>query len=418
MRLASKTLAEWLAFLENRHTREINLGLDRIKKAASQLGLQDPSPLVITVAGTNGKGSTVALLESIYHKAGYAVASYTSPHLSAFNERIRVNQVPISDEALCAAFDSLQKTADFADLTYFEVTTLAALWYFKQFPLDLIILEVGLGGRLDAVNCIDCDQAIITTIDRDHEAMLGNTIEAIAFEKAGILRRKIPYIYADLSMPSSILKQAESLGARPFRNGIEYRYEVASDKSIQIHFQNKTTTLPQTAYHNHSLAAAFIATRCLSSELPLSLAQLEQGIQDTFLPGRQQLVLYKGRRVIIDVAHNPQSVGYLATHLAANYPNRAIHAVFSALGDKDLAGMFAAIKEEVDCWYIASLACKRAASSDALLSAAKTCNIAVDLCYNDPLLAFEAACLQAKAEDVIVVFGSFVTVSNVLKEMV
>jgi dihydrofolate synthase/folylpolyglutamate synthase len=412
-----KTLSEWLFFLENRHAKEIDLGLTRMRQALQSLSLLNPKPFIITVAGTNGKGSTVALLESIYRQAGYAVASYISPHLLRFNERIRVNQTCISDEALCEAFQTVEKADSFDSLTYFEVTTLAALWYFQQNQLDLIILEVGMGGRLDAVNCIDPDLAIITTIDWDHQAYLGDTIEAIAYEKAGILRAETPFIYADKNMPKSILAHAESIQATPHRNGLEYRYELKNDKMF-VYYEDQSFELPLSAYHPNAEAAVFIATICLKKHLPLSSSQLYAGIQCAFLPGRQQRIQHKQHgQILFDVAHNTQSVRYLSSHLSRYYPNTTIHAVFSALMDKDIEGLIDGLKGQVKHWYIAALAGKRGASKDQLMLSAKVCDVPVEFCYTDPVLAFQAACASAKANDLILVYGSFITVGLVLKEI-
>ena len=214
MNFSNLSLSECLHHLENRHAEEVQLGLTRIKTVAKRLNLLNLDATIVTVAGTNGKGSTVAALEAVYKAAGYQVASYTSPHLIEFNERIRVNQQPIKDQELCAAFTVIEDARDTINLTYFEMTTLAALWHFKQLTLDVIILEVGVGGRLDATNIIDSDLAIITTVDLDHQDYLGDTKEAIGYEKAGILRPNTPFIYADTTAPpESITKQAQLLNA-------------------------------------------------------------------------------------------------------------------------------------------------------------------------------------------------------------
>ena len=220
------SLAAWLDYLEHRHSEEIQLGLTRVKTVARQLDLLTFDATIIIVAGTNGKGSTVAALETIYRAAGYAVGSYTSPHLIHFNERIRVNLEPITDKTLCAAFTAIEEACESIHLTYFEMATLAALWYFKSFVLDVIILEVGLGGRLDATNIIDADLAIITTIDFDHQAYLGHTKEAIGYEKAGVLRPNQPFIYADKNPPESLITYAKSLNAQQ----IMYSFKVLDNQ--------------------------------------------------------------------------------------------------------------------------------------------------------------------------------------------
>ncbi|MDF1928905.1 Mur ligase family protein [Legionella pneumophila] len=222
-------LNHWLTHLETRNTQEIQLGLTRVLTVAQKLNLQRPNCKVITVAGTNGKGSTVTALETIYHQSGFRVGTYTSPHLLVFNERIRINLTPIQDKDLCKAFSVIEEARYPTNLTYFEMATLAALWYFKQHDLDLIILEVGLGGRLDATNIVDTDLAIITTIDFDHQNFLGDTLELIGYEKAGILRKNKPFIYADLSPPKSVVEVALQLGASSYLYGKDYFYQEEAD---------------------------------------------------------------------------------------------------------------------------------------------------------------------------------------------
>lgn len=410
-----ESLEEWLFLLETRQQQEIQLGLTRVRQAADELGLLCPEATVITVAGTNGKGSTVALLESIYNNSGYAVASYTSPHLIHFNDRIRVGKEPISDAQLIAAFEVVETTTVFENLTYFEVTTLAALWHFKQFPLDVIILEVGLGGRLDATNIIDCNLAIITTIAIDHEAWLGNTIDAIGYEKAGILREKIPFIYADTNIPNSILQQADTLSAPAYCYGVDYNYQVTQEDKILLSFRNQLFELPRSQFHSNSVAAAVMATLCLQGALPVDHDDIVRGISSTVLNGRQQLIT-RHCRIIFDVAHNPQSAAYLATYLA-RVEGAKVHAVFSALTDKDIPGLISPLKSQVNYWYPTILPGKRAASQAQLMDAFKANDVNEILCYNNPLLAFDAACSQASTDDLIVVYGSFIIVGLILSTL-
>ncbi len=258
------------------------------------MDLLNPNTKIITVAGTNGKGSTVASLEAIYWAAGYQVASYSSPHLLAFNERIKINRQPISAQQLCDAFCVIEeaRSAINVHLTYFEVATLAALWHFKQHCLDLIILEVGLGGRLDATNIIDADLAIITTIDFDHQTFLGNTKEAIGFEKAGILRANKPLIFADNNPPKSILKQAHAHNTPLYLYGREYNYLLRAN-GLQFVTSEQIIDLPQPQLHCNAVAAAIMASICLQTLLPVQYSQLMQGIKSASLMGRLQFV--KGR---------------------------------------------------------------------------------------------------------------------------
>jgi len=393
-------LSVWLSVLENQHPQEIQLGLERIKTVAATMNLLHPKATVITVAGTNGKGSTVAMLESIYHAAAYKVAAYTSPHLISFTERIRVNKQPIAPADLIKAFKHIEQAKGSTHLTYFETATLAALHYFKQCEAEVIILEVGLGGRLDATNIIDADLAIITTIDLDHQDYLGDNKEKIGYEKAGILRHGQAVIYADTHPPQSIIDQAKSLDCRLYINGID--------------FDQHSGNWPESRLHPNARAAAIKAIHCLQKECPVSDEQLCQGISQARIQGRIQLI-NTARPTILDVAHNPQAATHLASYLKRHYPNRNIHAVFSALADKDLPGLIAPMLSCVSAWYPALLSGKRAAPAQSLLDALNAHELDVSLCYNDPVLAYQAACKQAAIDDLIVVYGSFLTVTAVLE---
>ncbi|WP_419418639.1 bifunctional tetrahydrofolate synthase/dihydrofolate synthase [Legionella sp. D16C41] len=410
-----KSLAQWLTDLENRHQQEIQLGLNRINKVASRLDVLHLNAIIITVAGTNGKGSTVAALESIYSEAGYRVASYTSPHLINFNERIRVKRKPINDAQLIEAFKVIDSAREEIPLTYFEVATLAALWHFKQHNLDLIILEVGLGGRLDAVNCIDSDLAIITTIGYDHEAYLGNTLEAIGHEKAGIIRKNKPLIYADEHAVQSVLTKATSCAAPVYQNGQEYKYRLL-DHQMQFLFNGLTIQLPKTHFHPNSIAAAIMATFCLQKELPLHVDDCIAGIKKINLAGRLQIIK-EPHPTLLDVAHNPQAAQYLAYYLINNYRKGKLHVVFSAFADKDIIGMIKPLKDYVHHWYPALLPGKRAAKAKQLISSLKANEININTCYNNPFLAYQAACKQVSSNDLIVVFGSFIIVSSILSAL-
>lgn len=405
------SLTEWLDYLENRHTQEMQLGLSRIHNMAMSLDLLQFNPLIITVAGTNGKGSTVSTLEAIYTSAGYQVGSYTSPHLLRFNERIRVNQQPIDDTTLCEIFSLIEDKPLATDLTYFEMTTLAALWYFKSLPLDVMILEVGLGGRLDATNIIDADLAIITTVDLDHQQQLGSTKEAIGYEKAGILRKNTPYIYADDHQPKSILKYANELNS----NQLIYTIEATSDCFQLTVESGNTINLPLPNINLKAAAAAVMAALHFSSQLPVSQEQFETAMQTVSILGRQQVCHQTGRPTLLfDVAHNPQAVALLADVVKPYQCKGKVHAVFSGLSDKDLCGLIEPMYPLVDFWYPAVLSSKRAASESLLRSVFNEMNCDVDTCFNHPLEAYEAARSSANPEDLIVVYGSFLTVSAVM----
>lgn len=410
-----RTLTHWLSLLETRHTLEIQLGLDRIKAVAQRLGVLPFECPVITIGGTNGKGTTVATLESIYTQAGYLVGSYTSPHLIHFNERIRINQQAISDQDLINWFTLIEEARQSIDLTYFETVTLAALCHFKRQPLDLILLEVGLGGRLDAVNCVDTDLAIITTVDFDHEDYLGHTLEAIGFEKAGIIRPYKPVIYADTTPTQSILKKTSDCQATLFINGKDYSYQY-HENGLNFFYKTTQLSVPNAVYHPNSIAAALMATCCLQQQLPLPIKAYDEGIKKINLPGRFQLIHYP-HPTLLDVTHNPQAAQYLADFLKRNYPSTRLHIVFSALDDKDLINMVRPFKKIVKQWYPTLLSGKRAATEKQVLEAFQANDIDISLCYTKPISAYRAACMQANKHDLIVVFGSFILVGAILSAL-
>ncbi|MCW8418401.1 bifunctional tetrahydrofolate synthase/dihydrofolate synthase [Fluoribacter dumoffii] len=414
--LQKRSIDEWLHDLENRSIQEIHLGLSRIMEVAKMLDLQLPACPVITVGGTNGKGSTVTALEAIYHGAGYKVGTYTSPHLIEFNERIRINLTPISDEDLCQAFSVIEEARGEIFLTYFEMTTLAALWYFKKNYLDILILEVGLGGRLDATNIVDAQLSIITTVDFDHQDYLGTTLDAIGYEKAGILRPGKPFIYADINPPTAVIDAAMQLVAPSFFYNEEFSIH-EQDASWDLVYNEKLKLpsilgLPKPSIQLKSAAAAITACLLLSHDLPVAHAHFQMAMKTIFIPGRLQL--QKGSvSTLFDVSHNAQSVKLLADTLF-KFKKSKIHAVFSALKDKDIFNLIMPLKDCVDRWYLAQLDNKRAASADMLLAIFSDAEIPVEICYTNPLIAFETALKQAKPGDLIVVYGSFFTVSHVM----
>ena len=443
------SLDDWLYYLENAHKQEIQLGLSRISTVAKRLGVLDWDAQVITVAGTNGKGSTVASLEAIYAAAGYSVACYTSPHLLVFNERIRVNQQLITDEQLCAAFKVIENTREGIHLTYFEMATLAALLHFKECQPDLIILEVGVGGRLDATNIIDADLAIITTVDFDHQEYLGYTKDAIGYEKAGILRPNTPFIYADNHPPASVVEQSLRLNATLYCLGRNYSFKVTThpcptsrvlsagsrsrrasldpaDKprdvvgavtsnALQLVLPTgDSLTLPLPKINHKAAAAACIASVCLQSILPVTTDQLALAMSTVSIQGRQHLVP-GAINTVFDVAHNPQAVSLLADFIRRLQPKGRVHAVFSGLKDKDLSGLIKPMLSCVDVWYPALLSGKRAASEALLLSVFANEDCFVLACFSRPEEAYQAAIQGAEPGDLIVVYGSFLTVSAIMK---
>lgn len=403
------SLATWLYELENRYSVEVKLRLVNPKLVAERLQLLKPKATVITVAGTNGKGSTVAALEAIYCAAGYRVGSYTSPHLLEFNERIRINQRSISDASLCAAFSAIEEARADTPLTYFEMATLAALIYFSQHELDLIILEVGVGGRLDATNIIDADLAIITTIDLDHIDYLGSDKESIGYEKAGILRKNIPFIYADFEPPKTIVARSLELNNQMYCLGVDYSFQILDHKFIKL----DSVTLPLAKINPKAQAAAFVASKILADLLPVSFQQLQLAMKNVTIMGRQQ-VIDDAVKTVYDVAHNPQAVKLLAKFIETNYHNTRVNAVFSGLSDKDLRGMIKPFSSIVNSWYLTSLDSKRAASDKDLMKALEDETGKTSVCYSSPKEAYAAAFKASREGDLILVYGSFLLVSAVM----
>ncbi len=406
------SLSDWLYHLENRYQQEIQLGLARISQVARLLQLNKPRAKVITVAGTNGKGSTIASLEAIYLAAGYRVGSYTSPHLEKYNERIRVARKTIFDQALCQAFRVIEAGRDNIPLTYFEMTTLAALWYFKQQKVDLILLEVGLGGRLDATNIIDSDLAIVTTIDLDHQEFLGTTKEQIAKEKAGILRKGCPFVFADENLPTSLLAQAKFLQCPSYILKQNYAYRLIED-TFEFRYEDQTIRFPRPKLHPQAIAAAIMASQLMMNQLPIVETHYRQGLSNASIPGRLQFIATK-IPTLLDVSHNPQAVNFLGKYLNEHPPKGKIHAVFGALQDKAISELIKPMVKWVTFWYPAFLPTKRAALKMHYDSAFRAYYKKLPRYYSCPRNAYSTALQQAESDDLIVVYGSFYTVGEVM----
>jgi dihydrofolate synthase / folylpolyglutamate synthase len=408
------SITEWLTYLENRHQKEIQLGLTRVRQIAKHLGLLHFNAPVITIAGTNGKGSTIAALDAIYSSAGYQVATYTSPHLLCFNERIRIKQTNITDSALRLAFLAVHATPGSEALTYFEMVTLAALWYFKQHAPDVILLEAGLGGRLDATNCVDADLAIVTTIDLDHQTFLGETRAEIATEKAGIFRPNQRAIYADANPPQTLLEQALKLNLNFSKLHQDYTFET-HQKTFNFSCPKQLNiTLPHPRLNPQAFAAAIMASLKLQTRLPVDALNYEQAAENAFIAGRQQW-LSTPIPTLVDVAHNAQSVNLLANFVASQPIHGKIHAVFSGLQDKTLYDLIAPMRAYVNTWYLTTVNHARSATPSSLkkayMRAISQRPIAV---FNAPNTAYAAALNAAKPGDVIVIYGSFLLVSAVM----
>ncbi|MDF1828064.1 MAG: bifunctional folylpolyglutamate synthase/dihydrofolate synthase [Legionellaceae bacterium] len=410
------SLPEWLTYIEARHREPIQLGLPRIKAFAEALGvLVWDKTLVITVGGTNGKGSTVAALQAIYAAAGFSVATYTSPHLLTFNERIQINQTPISDQALCEAFLAIHELDGSRALTYFEMTTLAALVFFKQHQPDVLLLEVGLGGRLDATNMIDSDLAIVTTVDLDHQAWLGDTVEAIGYEKAGIFRANKPAIYADTHPPSSLINHAKQLHTSFMCLNHDYFIEHSKHRFVLKNKDHVIYELPALSIHPKAFAAAMMASLTLQNRLFVPDEAYQKAAESIMLSGRQEW-LNTAVPTLVDVAHNPQSIDLLAEYVKSQTIQGKVHAIFSGLNTRELASLIEPMKYVVDTWYLSLLEDKRGASKSHLKQAyTNVMNQEVLLpVFDTPLAAYQAAVLEAQPGDVIIVYGSFVLVSVIM----
>ncbi len=414
-------LADWLAWQESLHNTEIELGLGRCKKVARRMGLRQPQCKVITVAGTNGKGSTVAMLGTIFRVAGYSVGIYSSPHLLHYNERITIDGVAVSDGDLCEAFQRVDEARGDTSLTYFEFGTLAALDLFQRAQLDLAVLEVGLGGRLDAVNLIDADIAVITAIGIDHVNWLGPDRESIATEKAGICRPGKPVVCSDPELPNRVEQRLRLQGSPLYRLGHEffYRHDLSSAWSWygrELHYENLPMPQLQGEFQLQNAAGAIMAINLLSECLGVSEEALHQGLQRVQLPGRIQLIPGKVQYVL-DVAHNPHAAQALAHALQQMPPLGNTRVLIGMLKDKDMAGVCAALKDLASSWHICSLAGHRGASAQALATQLRRVDkdASVTL-YRDVQEALHGVRFEAQPGDQVLVVGSFLTVAGVLKE--
>ncbi len=474
------TLEQWLAYQQRQHPDAIALGLDRVRTIADRLGLTRPARHVITVGGTNGKGSTVAFVEAIARAAGLRVGAYTSPHLLAYNERVRIDGGDGDDAALIEAFEAIEAArtgsivhgslrqaqgrpgsprtdevmatresvhgstgsprTDFVlrtddgstgsprtgesvpiPLTYFEYGTLAALWLFARAGLDLAILEVGLGGRLDAVNIVDADVAIITSVDLDHQVLLGADRETIGLEKAGIMRAGKPVVLAEFDPPASVLRHAYAIGAVAIRAGCDYLIDELGDRwrwrevGYEIELPQPALAAPA---QRANAAAAIAALRAL--DLPIDDAAIVAGVCAANVRGRLQTVRTDGVPVMLDVAHNPQAARQLAQWLAENPGAGKTLAVFSALADKDLDGIVGPLRGHVAHWWLCGLAdTPRGLSAQALARRLAPVLAGADVDVVDGVaVALAQARAQAGPGDRVVVFGSFHTVADALRALV
>ncbi len=394
------------------------MGLERVSRVRDAMGLY-PSFPVITVGGTNGKGSTSVYLESILRAQGYKTGLYTSPHLLRYNERIRINGRETSDAEILAGLEAVEGARNDVSLTYFEHGTLGALWQFVHAGVEVAILEVGLGGRLDAVNVFEPAVSVVTTVDLDHQAWLGDSREAIGFEKAGIFRPGKTAICAELNPPQSLLDHASAIGAELLRIGHDFSFEQSADGWNYHMGEASLCALPMPALAGtHQLANATAALASLSKlpeTLPVSITAIHEGLAHASLQGRFQRI--RGSvEVVLDVAHNPESARALEANLRGNPVTGKTFAVFALLADKDASGVIEPLTDCFDAWFVASLSGARGQSGEGLAEQVRKRVTAPVNVHDNPLAAYQAAKLHAGDGDRIVTFGSFHTVAEVLPD--
>lgn len=431
---ATSPLEMWLRYIEKNHTKSIDMGLERVQAVAQQLDLLNPAPFVITVGGTNGKGTTCRLLELILINAGYRVGVYSSPHLLHYNERVRIQNSVLSDEQHSAAFSFIEQGRN-QSLTYFEFSTLAALYLFKQAQLDIVILEVGLGGRLDATNIIDADISVITSIDLDHIEFLGDNRAQIGYEKAGIFRANKMAVIGDPDVPTTVLDFAEQNQTVLFMRNHHWHFNVNQDEwewhSSQQHYPK--LPLPTIPLANAATALAV----CEKLPFTIDYQHIEEALNNVSLTGRfqtltqhqlahlaqrYQLNTAKLPRIILDVGHNPHAASYIKenlTQIKQKNTTTKIHTVFAMLADKDAAQVVMKLANCVDYWHFCSLDGQRGRSATALLDAVKTSLSATQLSQVSTHDEIESALIHSLSlcdhQNVVLVFGSFVTVGNFLQ---
>ena len=404
---ATSPLATWLSYLENLHSKTIDLGLARVSQVGGNLDVLKPAPFVFTVAGTNGKGTTCRTLETILMAAGYKVGVYSSPHLVRYTERVRVQGAELPESAHTASFAAIEAARGETSLTYFEYGTLSALWLFKQAALDVVILEVGLGGRLDATNIVDADVSVVTSIALDHTDWLGPDRESIGREKAGVFRAHRPAVVGEPDMPHTIADVAREKGAQLLQRDVDWRYSVEGDSWTFSDAQGELRNLPLPNVPQPNAATALAALR--ASGLKVSEAVIREGIASAILPGRFQTIQLEPR-VILDVAHNPHAAAYLAGRLKSLPKTGRVLAVIGMLHDKDIAGTLACLEGVVDSWYCAPLEGPRGATAEQLRE-----HLRAGAIYSNVAQAWHAAMADAAPEDTVLVCGSFHTVAHVME---
>lgn len=412
-------LSDWLAWQQAFHPRWIDLGLERVHSVWRALRPAYQPPITITVGGTNGKGSCVAMLEAILRAQGFKVGTYTSPHLLRYNERIRIDGEAVEDTAIVEAFAKIDAVRGDTSLSFFEFATLAALELFACAEVEVQVLEVGMGGRLDAVNLVDADVAVIASIDLDHQQWLGETRELIGREKAGIFRPGRPAVVGNRDVPKSVVEHAKQLKLPLWRLGCEFDYRLRDQSWDWLGPDRTLTALPLPALPGRQQldnAATVLATLAqLEGHLAVAERAICQGLASVKLLGRYQL-LPGSPPILLDVAHNPQAAGFLAEYLQSCYPGRRILALFAVMADKDIEGILRRMSQEVSVWALAPLPDNpRAATENQLLQAFHRVGLPPPLAGFDTCAqALEALQQQASPDNLIVAFGSFFLVAQVL----
>ncbi|WP_434456243.1 bifunctional tetrahydrofolate synthase/dihydrofolate synthase [Stutzerimonas urumqiensis] len=421
--MTARSLDAWLAYLERLHPVAIDMGLDRVRLVAERLGASRPAPRVVTVTGTNGKGSTCSFLAALLTSQGLKVGVYSSPHLLRYNERVVIDGQPVSDDALCQAFEAVERARGEVSLTYFEMGTLAAFWLFERAALDVAVLEVGLGGRLDAVNLIDADVAVVTNIGLDHAEWLGDTRESVAREKAGIFRPGRPAICGDRMPPATLVEAACEVGATLLQRGADFDCCVSQDTwhwhgldAQGAAVELAGLRLPSLPVENAALALqAFFSLGFDIGAIPANAA-----LSAARMTGRldRRVVTWRGKRlqVLLDVGHNPHAAEFLARELTRRPVSGRRLGVFGLLADKDLSGILDALLGHVDAWAVAPLPTPRTRSSEQLQQALAQRGALVEACGSIGQ-ALEQQCEQATEDDELLVFGSFYCVAEGLDWM-
>ena len=413
--MSVRSLAGWLEYIERQHPQAIALGLERVAEVYSRLQISISCP-VFAVAGTNGKGSTCAMLEAVLRSAGYRTGLYASPHVLRYNERVRIAGREAGDAALCEAFAAVESARGAVPLTYFEFGTLAAFHLFSREHLEAAILEVGLGGRLDAVNVLDADCAVLTSVGIDHVEYLGDSREAIGKEKAGIFRSGRPAVVADPQPPESVLEEIRRVGARPLLIGHDFGYRAQGSQWAYWGPAGKRPGLAHPALRGamqlRNASAAFAALDSLRERLPIAMQDVRRALAEVALPGRFQVL--PGRpQVILDVAHNPEAAAVLASNLADSGFSPETIAVFGMLRDKDIAGVVRAVAPRVTRWHLATLPGPRGAGAAELMNVLSREKIRTPAFAHETVAtALAAARNEAGEGDKIIVFGSFLTVAG------